>query len=508
VVGLTYVASLVYIALLEPLRRFVVAQAYIQFLGDLLLISSLVFYFGGAASSFSLLYLIVIMTAAVLLRRPAAMLVAGAAFVLYASILIGLHYQWIPHPNNGFWEPTSASRLAYTLATHLFAFYAVAQLTSYLTHSVARAKQELEERSESLADLQVAHQDIVQSISSGLLTTDLGGVITSINRVGEQLLERESGALVGSQVELAGLFDRDSWQRYVAACGDEGKVRTETDLVTPSGRRLPVGLSMTPLTDSHGVRRGFIVVFQDLSETRKLEEELRMKDRMAAVGELAAGIAHELGNPLAAISGSVQMMTSGDNGGQQQRLLGILLKESQRLDRTIKSFLQFARPRPIARSRFDIAKLLSDHLELLRNSRELGDDHRLEVELEPPEAWMVADPDQVSQIFWNLVRNALRAMPGPGTLTVSGRLEGDSYLLQVSDTGCGMTEEERAKLFHPFKSFFDRGTGIGMAIVYRIVEEHGGRLRVESIPGQGTTITTELPISSPVSASEPAEVAT
>jgi two-component system sensor histidine kinase PilS (NtrC family) len=216
---------------------------------------------------------------------------------------------------------------------------------------------------------------------------------------------------------------------------------------------------------------------------------------MAAVGEMAAGLAHEIGNPLASISGSVQMLAPGVQGRpQQEKLVEILVRESQRLDRTVKGFLQFARPKERSSVPFDIAQLLAEHVQLLRNSPEATAGHRIHLELRPQHATVIADPDQISQIFWNLARNALRAMPDGGSLRVSGQRQGNVYRLSVRDDGRGMTEEERANLFHPYQSFFDQGTGIGMAIVYRIVEEHGGRLAVDSVPGSGTMIVVELPV--------------
>jgi two-component system sensor histidine kinase PilS (NtrC family) len=276
-------------------------------------------------------------------------------------------------------------------------------------------------------------------------------------------------------------------------------MRSEVQTTRGDGETLYVGFTISLLTDAFGNHRGYIVIFQDLTRWRRMQEELRMKDRMVAVGELAAGLAHEIGNPLAAISGSVQMLAGRLDGDPAQRkLIEIMLKESHRLDRTIKGFLRFARPRERSSVSFDIARLLAENFELLRNSEEVSEPHRLEVELDPPSARLFADPDQVSQIFWNLARNALRAMPDGGTLRVVGQFSGgpssgEWYRLQVIDTGRGMTEEQRTNLFHPFQSFFDGGTGIGMAIVYRIVQDHGGRVRVDSRPGAGTAITVELP---------------
>jgi two-component system sensor histidine kinase PilS (NtrC family) len=490
--GLTFVATLVYIALLRILRRRPTVQAYIQFFGDLLLITALVYYLGGVESPFSMLYLIVIAVASTLLRRRAGITVASAANVLYASLVLSLFYHRLPLPP-GAPDSVPVYRLAYGLAVHCFGFYGVALLTSYLAHNVARAERELEEKREHLADLEVVHRDVIQSISSGLITTDLEGVITSVNQAGVSILGQPEAELAGRPIRESGLFSQERWGELTAASEGKRTLRAETEMER-DGDTHYVGFSISQLNDADGRHRGYIVIFQDFSRWRKLEGELRIKDRMAAVGELAAGLAHEIGNPLAAISGSVQMLASSPSATPSQRkLIDILLKESQRLDRTIKGFLRFARPRERSSQPFDVARLLAENCELLRNSAEVSERHRIEIRLDPPSASVIADPDQVSQIFWNLARNSLRAMPEGGTLTVVGRLLDDVYRMQVIDTGRGMTEEQRANLFHPFQSFFDGGTGIGMAIVYRIVQEHGGQVDVASRPGGGTTITVDLP---------------
>lgn len=492
--GLTLVATLVYIALLRILRDRPTVQAYIQFSGDLLLITALVYFLGGIESPFSMLYLIIIAVASTLLRRKAGITVASAANVLYVGLVLGIFFHRIELPPGApAPETVPVYRLAYSLAVHCFGFYAVALLTSYLAHNVARAERALEEKSEHLADLEVVHRDVIQSISSGLITTDLEGVITSVNQSGLNILGRSETDLVGRRLQESGLLSPERWAELTAASETEGTLRAEAELERDGGTQ-HVGFSISQLNDADGRHRGYIVIYQDFTRWRKLEQELRIKDRMAAVGELAAGLAHEIGNPLAAISGSVQMLQSSPNATPSQRkLTEILLKESQRLDRTIKGFLRFARPRERSTVPFDVARQLAENCELLRNSAEVSDRHRIEVRLEPPSAMLIADPDQISQIFWNLARNSLRAMPDGGTLTVVGRLAADLYTLQVIDTGRGMSDEQLANLFHPFQSFFDGGTGIGMAIVYRIVQEHEGQVHVDSRPGGGTTITVELP---------------
>jgi two-component system sensor histidine kinase PilS (NtrC family) len=497
--GVTFGATLVYIGALRLLRRYPFAQAYLQFAGDLLLITVMVYYLGGVASPFSLLYLVVIAVASTLLRRRAGVTVASCAFLLYAALTLSLSTGWLK-PADPLTEVVSGWRVAYNLAIHCFGFYAMALLTSFLARNATRAERELEVKSEHLADLQIVHRDVIQSISSGLITTDLAGVITSVNQAGQAILRRSEGDLIGAPIHDSGLISADHWASMTAmTSGGEtpGRLRVEVQL-SFGLETIFIGFSISRLNDAFGAHRGYILIFQDLTGWRRLQEELRMKDRMAAVGELAAGLAHEIGNPLAAISGSVQMLAGAAPGdGAQRRLIDILLKESHRLDRTIKGFLRFARPRERTSVPFDIGHLLAENMELLGNSEEVSPRHRLEVDLQPPSAHLVADPDQVSQIFWNLARNALRAMPNGGVFRLVGRLDRDVYRLQVVDSGRGMSAAQRANLFHPFQSFFDGGTGIGMAIVYRIVEDHGGHLRADSTPGGGTTITVELPAVGP-----------
>ena len=501
--GLTYGASLVYIGLLSWLHDRVVAQAYTQFLGDLLIITALVFSFGGAYSPFSMLYLVVISVSAALLRRRSSILVANVAYLLYTGVLLAIHFDWVQPPLAPA-ETIGLGRLAYDLVAHLVGFYGVALFTSYLAGNVSRAEQELEEKQENLADLRVAYHDVVQSISSGVVTTDLDGRITSINRVGEQILRKEASDLLMRPVTETGMFSRESWTELTASGPHPLQSRREVEVsLEDPPEEAVLGFSLAPLTNAHGEQEGYILVFQDLTEWRKLQEKVRMTDRMAAVGEMAAGLAHEIGNPLAAISGSVQMLAPAVAGEpQQEKLVRILVRESQRLDRTVKSFLQFARPKERSSVPFDIPELLREHVALLKNSSEKTDAHEVELDLEPDQVTILADPDQISQIFWNLARNALRAMPEGGMLRISGRVVGEHYRLAVQDEGQGMSEKERANLFHPFQSFFDDGTGIGMAIVYRIVEEHGGSLDVESSPGIGTTITVKIPLGTPAEAED------
>ena len=503
--GSGFAASLLYIGMLRLGRPRPTTQAFLQFLGDLMLVTGLVYFFEGAGT-FSILYLLVIICASTILERRAGIAVATVAWGLYAFTTLGLFLGVLPSAQGPAGVRASSWLLSYNLAIHLFGFYAVAFLSSWLAQSVKQAERELSEQQAHLAELQQLHSDIFKSIPSGLLTTDLDGNVTSVNEAGQHILNQAEELITGRSIIDTGLFTQASWARLLRADASE-QTRHEVELHSGEEKRY-VGYSLTSLTNAEGDTAGYLLVFQDLTRWRALEQEVRLKEQMAAVGEMAAGIAHEIGNPLAAISGSVQMLTSTMSESPQAKLLGIIRKESQRLDRTIKGFLQFARPRERSSVRFDIARLLAENLELLRNSAEVSEQHRLEIDLDPPSAAVVADPDQISQIFWNLARNALRAMPAGGTFRVSGTLRNGNYEMRFSDTGRGMSDGEKKGLFRPFNSFFDEGTGVGMAIVYRIVQEHNGRLAVRSEIDAGTDILVEMPAGNRARVTLPTEVGT
>jgi two-component system sensor histidine kinase PilS (NtrC family) len=281
--GATFAATLLYIAMQRFLRRSPKTQAYIQFFGDLLLITGLVYVLGGAASPFSLLYLIVIAVASTLLRRRAGVIVASAAFLLYGGMTVAL-FSHVLRPATPTQEAISIWRLWYNLAVHGFGFYGVALLTYYLAHNVTRVEQALEEKSEHLADLQVVHRDVIQSITSGLITTDLDGTVTSANLAGLEILGRDEEAeLVGLPIHQSGLFTAEHWREAAAASLETGRMRSEVEMTRGDGATRYVGFTISRLTDSFGNHRGYIVIFQDLSRWRRMQEDLRMKDRMVAI---------------------------------------------------------------------------------------------------------------------------------------------------------------------------------------------------------------------------------
>ena len=493
--GVTYALTLVYIALAFSVPSRVINLS-IQTGGDLVVETLLVYFTGGLDSPFSFLYLVSVITASMLLYRRGGLLTASGAAILYGVLVDLMYYGVLPMPAQSLFLPIAwtASRLYFNMAANFAGFYATALLTSYLSEQLQRTSQELDANRQNLAELRALNQNVVESIPSGVITLSPFGTATFVNPAGAQILELAPAAIVGRHVTELGFFTIDSWNgvREQLATGKVARKESE-DFIVGDDRR-SVGFAISPLTTLDGVSSGYTLIFQDLTEMKKLEAEVRLKDRMAAVGELSAGIAHEIRNPLAAIAGSVQVLKSSQSLTQQeQRLMSIVLKESERLNKSISDFLRFVRPQEKRALEFDVAASLNETLDLLENSPELHERHEIRREIVPPSFVLVGDADQIRQVFWNLARNAVQAMQHGGTLTVRTNVKDDAYQIVFSDSGRGMSHTDLQRLFQPFRTNFPSGTGLGMAISYRIVQEHGGRIDVSSREGVGTAITVSLP---------------
>jgi two-component system sensor histidine kinase PilS (NtrC family) len=493
--GLTYGLTLLYIAI-SPLIRSRDLHISIQVAGDLVIETLLVYFTGGLDSPFSFLYLVSIITASMLLYRRGGILTASGAVILYGALGDLMYYGVVRGPHLSAWfapSPWTSSRLYLNMATNFAGFYATALLTSYLSEKLQRTFEELDVNRQSLAELRALNQNVVQSIPSGLITVAPAGTVTFINPAGCSLLRLDPHEAIGHAIADLGFFHRGDWPGVAETFSSDPVVRGETALAVAGEQRI-VGYALTPLTTIEGTASGYTLIFQDLTEMKKLEAELRLKDRMAAVGELSAGIAHEIRNPLAAIAGSVQVLKKSDAlSTQEQRLMSIILKESERLNKSIADFLRFVRPQEKQARTFDIAAAISETLDLLQNSPELTPEHHITRQIDPPAYQVDGDPDQIRQVFWNLARNAIQAMPNGGILTVSTYLTAGAYHILFSDSGRGMSAADQERLFQPFRTNFPSGTGLGMAISYRIVQEHGGKIEVSTKEGLGTTIAISLP---------------
>ena len=493
--GVTYALTLAYIGLAFAFQSRNLNLA-IQTGGDIVVETLMVYFTGGLDSPFSFLYLVSVITASMLLYRRGGLLAASAASIFYGALVDLMYYGVLPLPEQSMFLPGtwSSTRLYFNMAANFTGFYATALLTSYLSEQLQRTSRELDANRQNLAELRALNQNVVESIPSGLITLSSSGTASFVNPAGASILRAEPLSMLGRHVTELGFFAHEQWDDARTELATGSIVRRETDLFSPGGERRSIGFAISPLSTLDGHFSGYTVIFQDLTDVKKLEAEVRLKDRMAAVGELSAGIAHEIRNPLAAIAGSVQVLKKSQSlTPQEQRLMSIVLKESERLNKSISDFLRFVRPQEKRTAEFDVAASLSETLDLLANSPELNEHHEIRREIAPPSYLLVGDADQIRQVFWNLARNAVAAMPKGGVLTVRTVVDDGSYHIVFTDSGRGMSQADLQRLFQPFRTNFPSGTGLGMAISYRIVQEHGGKIDVTSSEGEGTAITVTLP---------------
>jgi two-component system, NtrC family, sensor histidine kinase PilS len=379
------------------------------------------------------------------------------------------------------------------------AFLVVGLLSARLAERQSRSDVRLLAATQSLATLRALHERIVESIRSGVVTTDFEGRIYTFNLAAEEITGYSEQTIRGKHVSILFGELKDSIASSLQAL-DKGtsSPRFETDCLTSEGLRLRLGFSIAPLVSETNEKTGLVITFQDLTQVRTLEESSRRQDRLAAIGRMAASIAHEIRNPLAAMRGSIQMLRAEvDNDSSQAELMEIILRESDRLNRIITDFLSYARPRSLTQSRVDVGDLLHQTFALLRHSPEILETQKIIEELPSEPLLADADEGQLKQVFWNLSRNALQAMPQGGTLTASLKKNSNNRLrIAFADTGRGMSADQVEHLFEPFSSTTG-GTGLGLSIVYQIIRDHGGTINVRSREGQGTTITIELPYLNP-----------
>jgi two-component system sensor histidine kinase PilS (NtrC family) len=496
-IAATYALTLLYALALHfvPYRR---VQVYVQVIFDLLVITGLIYLYGGPGNraSFMLLYPISVLSGSILLYRRNSLVLAGVATLFYAAMLWAVREGWVP-PGQGLSDlpGMAVKHVLYSIFVTGVACVTVALIGSYLAEALESAGQKLEEAAEQVADLRELHQVVVRSIHSGLVIADLSGRLRYVNEFGEGILGRKLAELRGRRLrEIFGsvLFEPSALH---ARAAHQGLERLEIIYPGPEAADLELGVSVSPLATADPRNAGYLLVFQNLTEIKRLEHEVRTKEKLAAVGEMAAHLAHEIRNPLGSISGSAQVLMAEPNiSAEQGRLLAIITRESKRLSDALNQFLYQVRPSFDTRGPVDVGELVKEAVTLLRNGPEVGTNHTVEFEMDEGPHVCLADPDQLIQVFWNLSRNALEAMPAGGTLRIKVSSSGSTLVLSCRDQGRGMGREEQRRMFEPFRSGSPMGTGLGLAIVYRIVREHAGDITVRSIPALGTEVEVRLPL--------------
>ena len=485
--GLSLLYLIIHVRALSPNL-----QTAVQLVGDLVIVTGFVYATGGVFSPFSFLYLTVIVVGAAMLPAGG-VIFAGLSAIAYGLQAVLMFYQLLPLPTTleGIPVTPSASRVLSQILIHTVGFVLVAVLVSYLTSSLRHAHAMLEEETERSRQFVALTQHVVRSVGAGILAADLEGKTLYINPAGASILGISNvEAQIGNPLEVVMPLTEHNWGLIESRARSHSVARIEGTLER-SGTRL--GLSVDPLKDETATVVGFIVNFQDLTELRIEAERDRMRDRMTATGEMAARMAHEIKNPLASISGSAQMLSSvGGIDHTGRRLLNIVVDESRRLSGILDGFLVFARPGQSTHAMCNISRLLEDCLALLRRSDEINEAHELVFE-SPDALVLLGEEHLLRQIFWNLSRNALQAMPNGGTLKISVEKRDETAIIRWRDNGVGMSEEIRHRAFEPFVTSQTNGTGLGLAVVYSAVQEHGGSVDIVSAPNQGTTVTVQLP---------------
>jgi two-component system sensor histidine kinase PilS (NtrC family) len=469
-------------------------QAYVQLLLDLVIVTWLVYQTGDVQSPFFALYLVIIFAASTLLGRRGIFSLAMLGSVFYALCIALIRSRLI---NPTFDQSGREHPDWIKFALNLLAIFAIAVLSSQLAERMRRNEDQLAIATKDLADYRVFNDRIIESIRSGLVTTDLRGNIITFNRAAEEIMGYKSQDVRGKHIfTIFGDIEKQIETGLESIRSGWRLPRFDLSCKRADGREIHLGFSVAPLVDDGNGARGYVITFQDLTEVMELEREVRRQERLAALGKMAAGLAHEIRNPLASMRGSVQVLASELNfSPEQSQLMEIVLRESDRLNRIVSDFLTYARPPKMERTVIELASTLSETIALLRNSPELGPNHRITEHYPSHPVRYNGDPNQMRQIFWNLARNAIQAMPLGGELRVvlEDRPSGE-VIISFSDTGRGMTREQKERLFEPFSSSTG-GTGLGMAIVYQLVRDHNGKITVDSEPGKGTQISIKLPAS-------------
>lgn len=513
---LLIIASYVFTALTVhflPKVSQIVLYAYVQIIYDIFLETGIVYITGGVESVFTFTYIFTIISASILLFRRGAFLAASLSTILYGILIDLQFYRVLPLYGSSslLFATIHSSTVYYNIFLNSCAFYLIAFLSSYLSESLRRTHQRLQETSHDLTELQTFHQNILQSMHSGLLTTDLHGKITLYNSAAERITGYNLSDVYG--VDLQKIFpDLDAG--FLIQALSRATIpahRLETTVYTKSAQNpIYLGLSVSLLQDNRQKPFGLIFIFQDLTELKAMQEQVARADRLAAIGQLAAGVAHEIRNPLASISGSIQMLSSTELAltEENRTLMDIILRESKRLDAILTDFLLYARPKSITFVKCDVIhEVIFSTIGLLtQDPRFSSKDIHIKMDVVPNFPKIVCDVQQIQQVFWNLFLNAFQAMDTSGTLFIGASInklapwELDTQMpiyaasITIRDTGSGIPEEDLHHIFHPFYTTKNGGTGLGLAIVHSIIENHHGTIHVQSSGTQGTTFTIVLPL--------------
>ena len=498
IILLTYLLSFLYIFLPKTIKSLDL-NIYIQSFSDVMLITGLVYVTGGIESIYSVFYPLVIIYSVLFLARRGGLILASVSSIFY-GLLLDLEYFGLIKPIYfASWDYNySAGYVFSRILIHIAFFYIVAFLASFAVKQEKKIRTLLAEKESAFDQLDLLHRSIIESIDTGILTIDLQGNIKSFNRGAEEITGLSHSEVINRKIDdvphgFSKMLDN------VKNTDSESVVRNRFEITVPGkeNKNVILGYSVSPLVDSDEEEIGKILIFRDLTAIEEMERQAEKNKRLALIGEMAAGLAHEIRNPLASISGPVQML-AGDLKLREtdEKLMQIILRGKDQLESFMKDFLLLSRPNPAEREDIIIETIVDDIVESLR----YGPDWHENIEVIRDlcdQTDIYGNMTEIRQAIWNLILNAVQSMPEGGRLelqTMQISVSGKEYLeIRISDSGCGIEEKDQDRMFEPFYTTKEKGTGLGLAIVNRITESHEGKIRIESEPGKGTSCIVLLP---------------
>jgi two-component system, NtrC family, sensor histidine kinase PilS len=487
-IAATYALSGAY-AIMLRYRAYILALAYVQIVFDTLIVTFLVIMTGGIESPFTFVYVFTVLGASVMLYRRGALIATLAYFLMFGTLVllqVDVGIDLLPHVEFG--------RAMFSFVMCTSGIVLVGVLSSTLAEKLRVAGRELAERQIDYEELEELHAQILRSLPAGLMTIDAEGSVRYANEAALAILKRPEEEVVGGLLAEIAPSMAAHWRPTITVIDHDGpRERYEVTHRRIDGRTIRLGFSFAPLGSRSG-SWGSIAVFQDVTDIVRLKDAYERAERLATVGKMAAGLAHEVRNPLASVCASIDVLKQTLNPPEQtKRLMSNVVKEADRLNGLITDFLEFARPREPSLKETDVSALVASVVDVLKNDQILAS-AELELLLERGVTALV-DPDQVRQVVWNLARNGAEALAESPrkVLTLATRSSGEMVELMFRDTGPGISPEKMKRIFDPFFTTKERGTGLGLAITHSIVTAHGGRILVESKPEGGTEVTVLLP---------------
>ena len=498
---LTYIFSILFLFLLKYIQN-ITLNIYIQSICDVALVTAMVYATGGIRSIYSVFYPLIIIYSVLFLGRKGGLIIASTAGIFY-GLFADFEFYGVIYPVFSTPIPDYQLNAGYVftrIITHILSFYLIAFLASFVVEQERKTRTLLVEKQTAFDKLDLLHRSIIESVDTGILTVNLKGQIKSLNRAAAEItglsfqkIENRSFSDIFPECPPLGE------QQHADGNRSPARTRFEMAFLTGAGRKLLLGGSVSPLRDPSGIRIGNIIIFQDLTEINEMKESLEKSRRLAFIGEMAAGLAHEIRNPLASISGSIQML-KGDltRNDTNAKLMQIILRGKDQLESFLKDFLLMARPAPGVREGLDLRETIRDVIESLRCISDWHELLEVTILLADDPLFIQANKTEIRQVIWNLILNAVQAMPEGGILRVEAQsLPGlrDGMAQKsgsaIRDAGSGVDDLQR--IFEPFYTTRDTGTGLGLAVVNRIIEAYRGRIHMQSEPGKGTVFTIWLP---------------